>query len=144
MILFSISGSNSFPTFQASVVTPPTSSDEEMSYDSNPSHEAYLYQPMSAPLSQPQALPLSFASYAGANSMTFSPLSSNYGAPLMSLRPEADRILDEAVEELFLTENGDADNLAEFVNDWDPSESFGEGLNDDAQLGFLLDKLLED
>ena len=57
---------------------------------------------------------------------------------------EADRILDEAVNELFQDEGGD--NLAEFVNDWNPSgqTAFGMALEDDAKLGFMLEKLLED
>ena len=58
---------------------------------------------------------------------------------------DADRVLDEAVDELFLSDvrAGD-DNLADFVNDWDPSNNFQSVLEDDAQLGFMLDKLLED
>jgi hypothetical protein len=55
--------------------------------------------------------------------------------------PPADSILDEAVDELFLQQDfAEEDNLADFCNDW----AFGNVLNDDAQLGFMLDKLLED
>lgn len=54
--------------------------------------------------------------------------------------PPADRVLDEAVDELFLT--GD-DTLAEFCFDWDPTGT-GMPLEDDTQLGYMLEKLLED
>lgn len=54
----------------------------------------------------------------------------------------ADRILDEAVDELFIGDSNDSDNLADFVHDWDPSNSFGDLWQSDAQLGFMLDRLL--
>lgn len=77
--------------------------------------------------------PLSLSSM---NSFNFAP--TNNVAPTM----EADRILDEAVNELFLSDAQEVDTLADFVNDWDPN--FGAMLEDDAQLGFMLDRLLED
>lgn len=58
---------------------------------------------------------------------------------------QADSILDQAVDELFMGELGSEDNLADFVNEWDPSNSFGAtALADDIQLGYMLEKLLED
>jgi hypothetical protein len=58
----------------------------------------------------------------------------------------ADSILDEAVDELFrddlsMQEGGEVD----FVNVWDSSAFGGEdAVRDDTQLGFLLERLLED
>jgi len=62
----------------------------------------------------------------------------------VSIPSNADRILDEAVDELFLQQE-EVDNLDEFVHDWDPSfdEAVnGVGIEDDSQLGYLLEKLL--
>lgn len=128
-----------------------------------PPVEHQQQQPMTLSYSLPQSV------FANNNNgqLTFSPLQSVVPPPLQVAQPQslaqphqlpssfaagggfipfnADRVLDEAVDELFLNEAGnDQDNLADFVNDWDPSNSFGEVLNDDAQLGFMLDKLLED
>jgi hypothetical protein len=57
-------------------------------------------------------------------------------------RADTDRILDDAVSELFLHEPAEYESLDEFVNDWDPN--FGAVLQDDAQLGYMLEKLMED
>jgi hypothetical protein len=56
----------------------------------------------------------------------------------------ADRVLDEAVAELFLHEPAESDSLEEFVHDWDPDFdiNFGVVLRDDTQLGFMLEKLM--
>lgn len=64
----------------------------------------------------------------------------------MALTTNADRVLDEAVAELFLHEPVETDSLDEFVHDWDPNFNFNFGmvLRDDAQLGFMLEKLMED
>jgi hypothetical protein len=61
---------------------------------------------------------------------------------------DADRVLDEAVEELFLNEAIASDSLDDFVHDWDPSnegnEAYLDSLQDDCQLGMMLERLLED
>lgn len=57
----------------------------------------------------------------------------------------ADRVLDQAVDELLMT--GEADTLAEFCCDWgDDNDPTGTGLplEDDTQLGFMLERLLEE
>jgi hypothetical protein len=56
---------------------------------------------------------------------------------------DADRVLDQAVDELFL-QQGEIDNLDEFIHDWDPSfeHNLDEAIDDDSQLGYLLEKLL--
>ena len=59
--------------------------------------------------------------------------------PQRTVQP-VDSILDEAVDDLFLS--GD-DTLADFCFDWDPSGA-GMPLDDDTQLGYMLEKLLED
>ena len=56
---------------------------------------------------------------------------------------EASRILDQAVDELFMQDAADSECLSDFVHDWDPA--FGaEPVQDDSQLGLILEKLLED
>jgi hypothetical protein len=57
---------------------------------------------------------------------------------------EADKIFDEAVDELFLDDAVSELNLTDFVQDWDPSVNLEPVLQDDAQLGYLLEKLLEE
>lgn len=113
------------------VVITPNHSDEE-SYDSGHQDSMQMFAPQ---VSHSQAFPMQFANY---QPFSFSPVAS------LPIQPEADRVLDEAVDELFLNDVGDVDNLAEFVNDWDPDNTFGDVLQDDQQLGFMLDKLLED
>lgn len=113
------------------VVSPHNSSDEEMSFDSN---RSFTQQPLSIPfVNMPSQQPLTYSP------VTSMPMSLGYSSAL-----DADRILDEAVDELFLNEVGDQDNLADFVHDWDPNNAFGDVLQDDEQLGYMLDKLLED
>lgn len=60
--------------------------------------------------------------------------------PPQPLPPQSD--VDHAVNELFphLREES---NISDFVRDWDPT-NFGESLQDDSQLGFMLEKLLEE
>jgi hypothetical protein len=67
---------------------------------------------------------------------------------LQAPRNPAPEILDETVEELFLSKDSPQEVnecILDFVNIWDPV-SFGAGaaLENDIQLGNLLDKLLED
>lgn len=50
---------------------------------------------------------------------------------------EADRVLDEAVNDLFMDMTSDS---LDFSSDFDPSFNIG----DDTQLGYMLEKLLED
>lgn len=62
-----------------------------------------------------------------------------------------DRILDEAVEELFMDELGDNGyaDLGNLLFDWDPNTSLadqvltGQSIDDDLQLGFALEKLFD-
>jgi len=62
----------------------------------------------------------------------------------MQVNSQADQVLDEAVEEIFMDGAcNDISDLDDFVRDWDPS-SFALKLNNDAQLGYMLDRLLED
>jgi len=142
-------------------VTPHHSSDEEMSFDSNRGLEqqsqptsAFSYFPsLNAPTSAPEPQPFYSQPSLG---FSVSPIATSASAsaptvassllPGMNMLPmDANRVLDEAVDELFLSDvrAGD-DNLADFVQDWDPSNNFQSVLEDDAQLGFMLDKLLED
>lgn len=61
--------------------------------------------------------------------------------------PDADCVLDDAVDELFFNEGAEErDTLDDFCSDWDPTfdSSFELSLNSDLQLGFMLEKLLED
>lgn len=122
------------------VVTPHHSDEEEMSYDSSQRTSEYFVQGAAH-------IPM-YASYqAQPSQMTLPPLSSfaslSMPSPFASLKSSSDQILDDAVDELFLNELGEQDNLTDFVNDWEPA-SFGNVLSDDAQLGFMLEKLLED
>lgn len=83
-----------------------------------------------------------FPTAAGAQVVPYS-ISNVVGPP----PPDADGVLDEAVDELFLNQEVTEDTLADFCMDWDPSTSdsgFGISLNDDMQLGYMLEKLLAD
>lgn len=70
-------------------------------------------------------------------------------ANTLSFACDADKLLDEAVDELFLYQE-DGDNLDEFVHDWDPSfyqsstGTCGGTIEDDSHLGYLLEKLLDE
>jgi hypothetical protein len=62
-----------------------------------------------------------------------------------------DRVLDEAVEELFMDMPVDAgsspveDPMFDFVQDWVPQDlQFAESLENDGALGFMLEKLVEE
>ncbi|GAX16311.1 hypothetical protein FisN_35Hh010 [Fistulifera solaris] len=118
----------------APVRVTPQHSDEEGSYGTDGSYQQpMLYQsqqqmfdPM--PLQQYEALPMNMLFEAS--------------------RPEAeygrltDRVFDEAVDELFMDGFSES-NISEFVQDWDPTASVEPDIQDDAQLGYLLEKLLE-
>jgi hypothetical protein len=75
------------------------------------------------------------------NSIPLSPM--NLGTGLT--RADADDILDEAVDELFrenvATPNKEADPFDEF---WDETNFGEESYQDDLQLGFMLEKLLDE
>jgi hypothetical protein len=165
------SSPDSEPDFYAmppvAYVTPHHSSDEEMS---NTSEQHTPAEPRAAAPSESfEPLPIEYATFpqavcsapvssyllAGATqeapSYTRSeeclpppPPPASIASMSASELAEADRILDEAVNELFQDEGGD--NFADFVNDWNPSgqAAFGMALEDDAKLGFMLEKLLED
>lgn len=146
----------------ASVIISPINSDEESSNTPTLSRE---YNVMNNSVFVPQVMP----SYRDLNQGSFVALSYSeppnqyYSLPVaqnfVTCAPsttysnglnvsvdEADRILDEAVDELFLNEEGSYDNLNDFVHDWDPEfddiDSVGPSVDDDAQLGYLLEKLL--
>jgi hypothetical protein len=119
-----------------------------MSHGSGHTHETFNYFPVPlAPVVSNEPLAVQY-------SQPMSPAMTSYSPYAALLTPttsnffgtsDADRILDEAVEELFLhsDEAGEIDGLADFVQDWNPARDFGSP-QDDAQLGYLLDKLLED
>ena len=88
----------------------------------------------------PIAIPSSFSGYVStpvtSTSISYSPL-----AQVALQQKEADNILDEAVDELFLDEGlGDLD-LADFVHDWGEDGKVASA-QDDATLGVMLEKLL--
>jgi hypothetical protein len=126
-------------------VTPHTS-DEELSFDSQSSREQTLSMFSSSNVCNPEPNTFSFSNMSSQplQPLSLSSVNSFNFVPTYSVAPtmEADRILDEAVNELFLSDAQELDTLADFVNDWDPN--FGAMLEDDAQLGFMLDRLLED
>lgn len=125
-----------------SFVTPNHSSDEEASYDSSmrgsvSMTNTYGTQHMCYSSQAPMPAASVYSQSPVAMSSNFVP------TPL-----QADSILDEAVDELFMGDVGSEDNLADFVNDWDTTNAFGNSfgaiLSDDIQLGYMLEKLLED
>ena len=127
------------------LVTPHVSSDEEQSTGSVSHSDTF-----SAPATNP--IPASFEPlpirYSSAPIMPPQPqfALSSMPAPAPVQRQQqqqaapVDRVLDEAVDALLLS--GD-DTLADFCFDWDPTGS-GMALEDDTQLGYMLEKLLED
>ena len=122
-------------SFQEPLV-PQVTSDEDMSHDSGAHYEQRYEQPVI----QPQI-------------GSFEPLPYDYQPPrFAAAQPAAaaayacDRVLDEAVEELFMDiPNDSTDPLDDFVQDWVPNDShFAQTLENDAALGFMLEKLLEE
>jgi hypothetical protein len=127
-------------------VTPNHSSDEEASHDSlmrqncvmNPLAMQSLFS--SSPAQLPQVLSSS-SYFVPMNTGVVLLSSSSYG--ILAPQVQADSILDQAVDELFMGELGN-DDLADSVEDWDPTDTFGAVLENDIQLGYMLEKLLED
>mmetsp|Transcript_22427 Transcript_22427/g.48798 ORF Transcript_22427/g.48798 Transcript_22427/m.48798 type:complete len:412 (+) Transcript_22427:133-1368(+) len=72
-------------------------------------------------------------------------LPQQYEAPAPYSANPADQVLDDAVNELFLSSTANNNNniMDEFVRDWQP-DNFAQSLDNDLALGFMLDKLLED
>jgi hypothetical protein len=139
----------------AVAISPSNTSDEEMSNESEQSAETYSLYPQGVP-SVYEPLPVQYANTIPGQAAPLPQLSSSY-PPMaaMSSFPfvdpmarvtNADRVLDDAVAELFLHEPAESDSLDEFVHDWDPNFNFNFGmvLRDDTQLGFMLEKLMED
>jgi hypothetical protein len=143
------------------VVVSPHSSDEEMSHESSRLKESYATMVDKSLMPAPtnsyfEPLPVQYPNFQqGAGMISYyaqgTPASQPQSYPLanfLAAPSDADRVLDEAVDELFLQHEGADDNLAEFVHDWDPTieqaNSFGANLQDDSQLGYMLEKLLED
>jgi hypothetical protein len=143
------------------VITPNPSSDEEMSYHSHGTHEtlthpSYVVRQMQqhstmepVPTHSFDPLPVQYAETSLPIPMSFSSMSpyqlSNQQMFCIQQTPaEADKIFDEAVDELFLDDGVGELNLTDFVHDWDPSINLEPLLQDDAQLGYLLEKLLEE
>ena len=146
------SSPESEPNFSTmSAVTPLVSSDEEGSSGSVTA-DSFASRP---PVMAFEPLPVQFSSapigmavmqqqpvYAFPEAPVSIPVAVAAPVPQQQRAPpaSADQVLDDAVDELFLTED---DTLADFCFDWDPTGS-GLPLEDDTQLGFMLEKLLED
>jgi hypothetical protein len=162
-----------FYTMPPVTITPINTSDEEMSHDdgssSHPSSSAMgssMPQQYSVQIQQQQSfepLPIQFLQNPQMSMpiqppmMMMPPLSSSSSsyaaaspAPVFFSWPstaETDQVLDEAVDELFLSEStmgAAADVFNDFVHDWDPNSDFAQTLENDKQLGYMLEKLLED
>ena len=134
-------------------VTPNHSSDEEASQDSSSSVMNHYQQQHASSYPMQQ-------SYGYSSSTTMPQVTtSNYftqPAPLAMPSPlfsansnfafqqPADTVLDQAVDELFMGELASEDTLNDFVSEWDPTSSFGAVLENDIQLGYMLERLLED
>lgn len=119
----------------------PTVTDhEDMSHDSDPSSnnqfETMRYEPPVQPPMFQAYEPLPYDAYSTQLAALGQPYTPQY----------ADRVLDEAVEELFMDiPDGNAEPLDEFVQDWVPADAgFAQTLENDAALGFMLEKLLEE
>jgi hypothetical protein len=136
------------------LISPSNSSEEEMSHESERSEETFPQYPQGV-TSVYEPLPIQYSNIVSGQTPPLPQLSSSY-QPISTMssfsfvdpmtRTNADRVLDEAVLELFLQEPAESDNLDEFVHDWDPNFdlNFGVALRDDVQLGFMLEKLMED
>jgi len=129
-----------FYTMDPVVISPHNSSDEEMSYDeSHHTHETMSRHPVMPvqnivhPYEPQQPIPSFY--YA---QQIFVPAQEQQPFHL------SDQVFDEAVDELFMDEAVTDPNLTDFVQDWDPTCGIEPDIQDDAQLGFLLEKLLEE
>lgn len=142
------------------VVTPHHSSDEEMSFDSSsaaarrygrpePTSGVVPYPSFGPQYSQgpPPLSTLSFAAAGASNVVTSSSASSGSSSSSSSgSLSSSDFALDSAVDELLLNEIGNEDDFLSDLATWDASAFGGEaGVEmEDVQLGFMLEKLLED
>ena len=150
-------------------MTPNTSDCDNTSVEDNAPRQFYKTtfenrllsaQPQEPPFYQQQQQPLSAFSQSlapvqkfisqhplqDAYTSTFgsTPTSPQVSSYLLAPRGNADRILDEAVDELFLSQP-ENEQIMDFVNSWNPA-AFGAdaALTNDEQLGNLLDRLLDD
>jgi hypothetical protein len=140
------------PPVANQVVTPHHSSDEEMSFDSsaaarynsNIAPAAVMY-PSFAQQGPPPLSTFSFAAQGGVSNVVSSSSSSS-STSSGSLSSSSDFALDSAVDELLLNELGDQDDFLSDLASWDANAFGGEGgvEMEDVQLGFMLEKLLED
>jgi hypothetical protein len=126
-------------------VTPSNSDYESHSDEETPAHNGYVhYESRVHETVQPQEpLPYQYQRpvVQQVHSLT-SPLV-DFPARAPYMFPQ-DQILDEAVDELFLSQP-ENEQIMDFVNVWDPASFGGDGaLTNDAQLGNILDKLLEE
>jgi HSF-type DNA-binding len=136
------------PDFYSMPVVVSDHSDCDMSKGSSASPESYVvqqtfsYDPLPlqyASLQQTQEAPIQY--YQPTAQVPYSIAATVNAAP-----PDADCVFDDAVDELFLNQAAETDTL-DFCSDWDPSFDSGRfelTLNDDLQLGYMLEKLLED
>lgn len=115
--------------------------------DSRPLH--FMQQSLSEPSTTPFArLPLSDPPtiYYAQDTAGVVPVRSFSFSNRLQVPNDADKILDEAVDELFLQQE-EVDNLNEFVHDWDPNcdqnVTASGTVEDDFELGYLLEKLLD-
>jgi hypothetical protein len=124
-------------------LVPTVTSDEDMSHESHPNQfDRYHYEhPVQPPMASFEPLPYDYQP-------RFAALAAAAAAPQPSAAAAyaCDRVLDEAVEELFMDiPNDSADPLDDFVQDWVPTDAgFAQTLENDAALGFMLEKLLEE
>lgn len=76
---------------------------------------------------------------------TFNGLQFPFDLASLSRMTQADDILDEAVDELFndVNDGVELDQSGDFDRLWDTSEFGEDSRQDDLQLGFMLDRLLQ-
>ena len=125
-------------------LVPNVTSDEDMSHDSGeqPSSQGYEQRPQYYEQPLQPLVP-------AASSSSYEPLPYDYQPRFAASNFACDRVLDEAVEELFMDMPHDGttgnDPLDDFVQDWVPADAgFAQTLDNDAALGFMLEKLLEE
>jgi hypothetical protein len=156
----------SMPPVVGALVSPHPTSDEEMSHDSSrysqstaPMPPAALPSPLASLSAVLPSLFVSFPNAAAAAASAFPPApaqSSQYAqqpppAASMMGRCSSDQALDAAVDELLLGELGDQEDLLSDISSWCDPAAYGDqgaGVSsidmEDVQLGFMLEKLLED
>lgn len=133
-------------------VTPPHSSGDEDEEASTHSESEPSFRPTFSPVRSKQSVPTSFAfeapqpdkvvsqKQAPVEEMAIEPI------PLQAVSDSdsstSSEVLDEVVDELFLHEAPEEnDNILDFVNTWIPNEN-EEQIEDDLQLGMLLEQVL--